>query len=139
MIEKKKILSHDWGVLFLLPTFWGFLLLLLFKLIYPVLSSTIGIGPYYGIIIVMFVFAIVAPIIHKLFYEVNFLKMVSLWLIFTTIGFFRLEFGSHFSQSLGVFHFLSWQMPAMVFSILYTFLYVKKQTVKLILMEPTAS
>jgi magnesium-transporting ATPase (P-type) len=137
LTSKKKILSHDWGALFLLPLFWAFILMLLFQFFYPLLSSTIGIGTYYGIIGVMFIFAIIAPFIHMFFYQVNFLKMVCLWLLCTAIGFLRLENGIHFSQTMGVFHFLSWQLPAMVFSLIYSFLYAKKQDVKLNLMDPS--
>lgn len=136
--KTKKILPRDWGAVLVLPIFWGFILMLLFQIFYPVLSSTIGIGPYYGIIGIMFLFAIVAPYIHNFFYQVNFFKMLCLWLICTVIALIRLEYVNHFSQSLGVFHFLSWQMPAMVFSLIYTLLYARKHNMKLKLMDPSA-
>jgi len=137
-LKSKKLHDHDWGAIILLPLFWAFILMLLFQFFYPILSATIGIGPYYGIITVMFLFAIVAPSIHNFFYQVNFLKMVCLWLICTIIALLRLEYGTHFSQSFCVFHFLSWQLPAMVFSLIYTLLYAKKQNVKLNFLDTSA-
>lgn len=124
--NNRKLNSQGIGAVFLLPVFWSFLLLLLFKFLFPFFSTTIGIGPFYGIICMMVLFAFFAPFVHNFFYQVNYFKMVCLWTLFTGIGVFRLEYATFIhSQKQLVFHLLSWQLPAIVFSLIYTLLYTK--------------
>lgn len=136
--QKKSVC--DWSVLLLLPLFWGFLLIMLFQLFYPLLSKTIGIGPFYGVIISMFIFALAAPYIHNFFYQVSYSRMAFLWLLFTIIGLLRIDNGVLSMKLTSILlHFLSWQMPAIVFSLIYTLLYAKERSMKMNLFDPSAS
>ena len=136
--QKKSVC--DWSVLLLLPLFWGFLLIMLFQLFYPLLSKTIGIGPFCGVIISMFIFALAAPYIHNFFYQVSYSRMAFLWLLFTIIGLLRIDNGVLSMKLTSILlHFLSWQMPAIVFSLIYTLLYAKERSMKMNLFDPSAS
>lgn len=140
VIKSQKKSARTWNAILLLPLFWGFLLILLFQLFYPMLSKTIGIGPYYGIITSMYIFAIAAPYVHNFFYEVSYSRMVSLWLLCTSIGFLRMD-NDILTMNLKsvLFYFLSWQMPAIVFSLIYTLLYTKERSMKMNVLDPSAS
>lgn len=128
-IRHDKMNKQGIGAVFLLPLFWSFLLLLLFKFLFPFFSTTIGIGPFYGIICMMVLFAFFAPFVHNFFYQVSYFKMACLWMLFTGIGVLRLEYQTFIhSQKQLVFHLLSWQLPAIVFSLIYTLLYSKDKS-----------
>ncbi len=122
--------GHGFGAFLILPVFWFFILLLLFKLIYPFINVSVDTQPVYSIAAIMFLFALIAPFVHNIFYQVSYGKMAFLWIIFTTIGFLRLESSTQ-SQSLIIFHLLSWQLPAIVFSLIYTLLYAKNKNLKI--------
>lgn len=115
---------------FLLPVFWFFILMIILKIIYPLFSFTSGSDRVYALAAVMFLFALAAPYVHNFFYQVNYGKMATLWVAFTLIGFFRLDYKLQ-SQSQIFFHMLSWQLPAIVFSLIYTLLYSKSRSINL--------
>lgn len=137
---KKHMSTRDWGAFLLLPLFWSFLLLVLLKFLYPLLSGTIGIGPFYSIIGLMFLFSLIAPLVHHLFYQVDYFKMTCLWLLFTFIGFYTAKQPRHFHELWPVLmHFISWQMPAVVASLIYTLLYHRNKLIKLDMSSSTSS